>query len=381
MAKKLTKEEFVAKAKKVHGNKYLYYKVDYKNSHTDICIVCPEHRDFWQTPNNHLNGAGCPECAKRERGDSTRSNTAEFIIKARLIYGNKYDYSKVEYKSNKTKVCIICPEHGEFWETPKNHLVGYGCPKCKEESKALKIKRATEHFIALATIKHGGKYSYPNTVFNGWHSLIKIECPIHGEFEQIAGNHLYGRGCQKCGRIKAKHPKTPFSDFVARAKAIHGDKFDYSLAEQEYDGLDSKIPIICPKHDIFWQRANSHLEGIGCPWCKESKGEREVAKWLGVHQFKYEREYRITPTQVLFGRKTFIVDFYLPDHNTFIEFHGAQHYERQSNWQTEEVFAEQQDRDRRLREYCKQNNIRLIEIPYTMITEIDNILKRQLTLF
>lgn len=123
---RLTTEEFIERARKVHGNKYDYSKVEYKNAHIKVCIICPEHGEFWQTPNAHLYlKRECSKCMKNAKG-----TTDEFIERARKIHSNKYDYSKVKYINNQTKVCIICPEHGEFWQAPGSHLLGKGCPHC-----------------------------------------------------------------------------------------------------------------------------------------------------------------------------------------------------------------------------------------------------------
>ena len=130
MSKKTT-EEFIHEARKKHGNKYDYSKVVYLNNHTKICIICPKHGEFWQLPLNHLSGRGCPKCAHEGNGERCRSSKKEFIKKAREKHGDKYDYSKVEYVNCETKVCIICPQHGEFWQSPNSHLIGHGCPKCK----------------------------------------------------------------------------------------------------------------------------------------------------------------------------------------------------------------------------------------------------------
>ena len=136
MARKLTQEDFITKAKEVHGeNRYDYSKVDYINSATKVVIICSTHGEFLQDPNSHLKGRGCPHCANESAGASLKSNTKEFITKAKSIHNNKYDYSKTEYVNNKTKVVIICPEHGDFEQVPNNHLNGIGCPKCGLESK------------------------------------------------------------------------------------------------------------------------------------------------------------------------------------------------------------------------------------------------------
>ena len=124
---KITTNEIIAKAKLVHGDKYDYSKVDYVKDYIKVCIICPEHGEFWQRPHAHLQGQGCPKCKSKKQ----TCTTDEFIAKAKKIHGDKYDYSKVDYSNAHTKVCIICPNHGEFWQTPNNHLRGHGCPKCK----------------------------------------------------------------------------------------------------------------------------------------------------------------------------------------------------------------------------------------------------------
>ena len=111
--RKRTLGEFIYEARKVHGDKYDYSRVVYESSVKKVCIICPEHGEFWQTPMNHLLGRGCRKCGHLSR----RSNTDIFISKCKEIYGNRYDYSKVEYVHSKENVCIICPEHGEFWMT------------------------------------------------------------------------------------------------------------------------------------------------------------------------------------------------------------------------------------------------------------------------
>lgn len=124
--KNRTTEEFVREARLVHGDKYDYSKVVYANRTTKVCIVCPIHGEFWQIPADHLNGHGCSSCVGRKKYD-----VDEFIRRAILKHGDKYDYSKVVYVNNKTKVLIICKDcNTEFWITPNSHLRGSGCPSC-----------------------------------------------------------------------------------------------------------------------------------------------------------------------------------------------------------------------------------------------------------
>ena len=127
MARRLTQEEFIRGCTEIHKGKYDYSRVAYKNMRTKVTITCPIHGDFEQIADAHYRGKGCWLCYLNER----RLGRDEFIKRAREVHGNKYDYSKVEYVNNNSKVCIICPIHGEFWQIPNCHLAGQGCIRCR----------------------------------------------------------------------------------------------------------------------------------------------------------------------------------------------------------------------------------------------------------
>ena len=207
--KKKTTLEFIEDAKKVHGDKYDYSKVEYINNAKRVRIICPIHGEFWQTPKQHLMGHGCSKCCKT----GIKSNTEEFIKKAKKIHGDKYDYSKVEYVNNHTKVCIICPIHGEFWQTPNSHLNGNGCFDCSYIERGNKRSSSTEEFIEKARKIHGDKYDYSKVEYvNAW-TKVCIICPKHGEFWQTPHQHLSGYGCSKCKQSKLeKEIKKLFDD-------------------------------------------------------------------------------------------------------------------------------------------------------------------------
>ena len=285
--KQLTTEEFIRRAKEIHGDKYDYSKVEYVGSKTKVCIICTEHGEFWQTPNGHLNGKGCPICSGRNP-----LTTAEFIHKAKEVHGDKYDYSKVKYVNSYTKVCIICPEHGEFLMTPHCHLDGKGCSKCAMYKRG---KLTTEDFINKANEVHGDKYDYSKVKYTRRDSKVCIICPEHGEFWQKAANHLNGNGCPKCaGRNMTTE------EFIRKAKEIHGDKYDYSKVD--YVGSHLKVCIICPEHGEFWQSANKHLRGNGCAKCKgvyDTESFVEKAKEVHGDKYDYSKvEYKGTQTKV-----------------------------------------------------------------------------------
>ena len=248
---RMTTEEFIEKAKKVHGDKYDYSKVKYVNKDTKVTIICPTHGEFEQNPRSHLTGKGCPAC-----GGSRKVTTEEFIKKARKVHGDKYDYSKVDYVNNNTKVTIICPTHGEFEQKPSGHLTGRGCPYCSGKKKL-----TTEEFIEKARKVHGDKYDYSKVNYVDSNTKVTIICPTHGEFEQIPYLHYSGGGCPSCSGNK----KLTTEEFVERARIVHGDKYDYSKVK--YVDSNTKVTIICPTHGEFEQTPFAHLLGQGCPVC------------------------------------------------------------------------------------------------------------------
>ena len=311
---KATKEEFIKKATNIHGNKYDYSKVKYVNYKTRVCIICPEHGEFWQTPTKHLQGRGCEKCGCLKRDKKARKSLADFVEKAKFVHNDKYDYSKVEYSNNHTNVCIICPEHGEFWQTPKSHLSGRGCPKCNHSGR----KYTLHEFIEASNKKHNNKYDYSKVVYIDSKTKVCIICPEHGEFWQAPAEHLYGYGCYRCAR---ENSCLTTDEFIYKANKIHNGKYDYSNVK--YEKWLKKIPIICPKHGEFWQTPKKHLIGQGCPKCKSSHLELFTMNVLNEMGVKFKHQADKNDLDWL-GRQK--LDFFLPDHNVAIECQGEQHF-------------------------------------------------------
>ena len=188
--------------------------------------------------------------------------TEQFVKYCNKIHKNKYDYSLVVYEGCYIKVKIVCPVHGEFLQVPANHSTGIGCPKCANE-----IKRSTnQYFIKKCEEVHNHKYDYSLVNYIGYEYKVKIICPFHGEFLQLAKHHLGGHGCPKCAN---ENKILTNEKFIVKANLVHKGKYDYSLVN--YKKSNIKVTIICPKHGEFKQRAGSHLQGCGCPKCKPTK--------------------------------------------------------------------------------------------------------------
>lgn len=197
--KKLTTESFIKKAHLVHGDRYDYSKVNYVGAKTKVVIICKEHGEFEQEPTNHLMGSGCIKCAGIHK-----SNTVEFVTRAKLVHGNKYDYSKVNYSTTNEKVSIICSTHGEFKQTPYGHLSGLGCKKCGYKITADSTKISLSEFIERAVSVHNNAYDYSLVRYDTTKDKIKIRCNKHGVFEQECDSHLQGHGCPACGSQMSK---------------------------------------------------------------------------------------------------------------------------------------------------------------------------------
>lgn len=311
MARRLTQEEFIERANKIHDNKYNYSLVDYQNIFKKIKIVCPIHGMFEQLPNNHLLGYGCKECGIEER----RLTQEEFVKRSNKIHNNKYDYSLVDYVNCRTKVKIICKRCGKIFEmVPQDHLDNHGCSTC-------------EHIIGSSK----------------------------------------NRNCIGDKEL-----------FIKKARAVHGDKYDYFFVE--YVNRKTPVKIVCPEHGEFWQKPSSHTKGYGCSRCKQSLQERIVNKWLEDNKIinEYEKYYPdlkdILPLSY---------DFYLPDYNLLIECNGRQHYEPvQFNGKTIEEAKEdlklQRHHDWLKRKYARDNKINLLIINYKEIDDTCEILNKKL---
>ena len=172
--KRKTTEQFIIQAKKVHGDKYDYSKVEYKNQHTEVCVICPKHGEFWQRPKTHLRGRGCPQCGKEKLRTMNRQgqglnqkhikwNTQLFVEKCKEIFGEKkYDYSKTWYTKLTAHVTITCPKHGDFTILPASVLKKHmGCQKCHREEMNKLFRLKQEDFIERCQQCHGyGRYDY-----------------------------------------------------------------------------------------------------------------------------------------------------------------------------------------------------------------------------
>lgn len=198
----------------------------------------------------------------------------DFVRAAEAKHGDKFSYEKVDFINMQTPVVVGCPIHGDISVSPHQHIhTETGCSKCGE---SLRISRSvsrlvedktwtTDDYVAVCKSIHGDRYDYRKTVYTGYGKKVTIICKEHGEFTKHASAHIgkQRQGCPICSK-----PKT--EDFIIAAKAIHGDRYDYSKVDVNAK-IDGRLPIGCPVHGIVMVSKRVHLGGVGCPLCGKSQ--------------------------------------------------------------------------------------------------------------
>lgn len=240
-------------------------------------------------------------------------------------------------------------------------------------------KLSQVEFIKKAAKKHNNFYDYSLVNYINASTKIQIICPKHGAFEQQPSNHLFGQGCIKCmGDNVRKARKSTTEDFIKKSKQTHGEKYDYSLVN--YTVGKDKVIIICPTHGEFLQTPFAHSSPSmrqGCPFCKISKGEDEIEKYLIKNKIQYIREKKFNNCFNPKTNKKLPFDFFLPEYNMLIEYQGEQHYKKIGPYfEKNNGLKERQYRDQIKREFGKINNFLYIEISYKEFNNIKNILQQ-----
>lgn len=314
---------------------------------------------------------------------SKKLTTEEFIEKAKKKHGDLYDYSKVKYIKSNQKVIFICNRcHKEFLQLPNTHLVHGGCPECNyKEGMRNKIKRYAKRFIEKASILHNNKYDYSLVEYKNSKLPVTIICKKCGHvFKQLPNNHLHGEGCPNCfGNVPLTKEK-----FIQLAQKVHGCKYNYS--EIIYTNNRTPMKIKCNKcGKIFYQDSGNHLSGQGCPYCVVSKGEMKIGEFLDKYNIKYEQQKVFKECK---DKRALPFDFYLVDYNLCIEFNGKQHYKegfsfymsynKGNHVKAQEQFNKTKLHDQIRKNYCVQNNIKLLEIRYD--EDIEKVLTKVLGL-
>jgi len=271
--KKLTLTDFIMRARKIHGRKYIYTKVAYVNNSTKVIIICSKCKNtFEQVPNKHL--AGQNGCCFNTNIPMT---TQMFVNKAEELHGDKYNYAESAYTNSITKVKIICNNCGKCCiQLPLGHLKGHNCCRCYTRN----LTYTTEEFISASKKVHGSLYDYTTSIYTGSDKPINVRC-INCDtiFYPTPNNHIHSRsGCPDCYLLKRTYTK---DEFVSIAKSRYGNFFNYE--KTDYITTRIKITITCPIHGDFTMFPRAHIsQEYGCQKCKsEGVSGENSPHWKG----------------------------------------------------------------------------------------------------
>jgi very-short-patch-repair endonuclease len=344
---KFTNEEFIRRAREVHGNKYDYSLVEYTGMNNKV-IICLDGVQYEQSPNKHILAKRCPE------KNTPKKTTEEFLKEAKAIWGDKYDYSLTEYTGSLNKVKIILD--GIIYEQRASTHIN-PLKKCVEKEVTF------EAFLKRAKIKYGDKYDYSEVQYVNVTTPVKIKLGDK-EYYQTPFNHL---SFQPENISKARRMTT--KEFIEQSNLVHDNLYKYDKVE--YKKSQIKVVITCPNHGDFEQIPMSHLAGHGCRNCNESKGEKAIAKFLTKNNIHFERQYKFKDCRNIYELP---FDFYIPSMRTVIEYDGEQHFKPLPFFGGEEAFNTLKINDAIKTEYCEDNMINIVRISYEQYNDIAQIL-------
>ena len=246
-----SQDKFIEELITIHGDKYTYDNVKYVSDANKVSVTCPVHGDFLMRPNDLLKGVNCPKCRNKPLGF--------WINKFRSVHGDFYSYDKIPYILARSNITVTCPIHGDFEILPSNHINGSGCPECH----TIHNKGTLESFILKANIVHNNRYTYDNVIYINSITHVDITCPIHGDFKQVPGSHLFGHGCPKCfGKISK--PEFEITEFL---KSL-GLQDSQILMSSSPDFMEGKQQL-----DIYLPEFNFAIEFNGSRWHSENIGK------------------------------------------------------------------------------------------------------------
>lgn len=422
MGKKITTEDFLKKIKEKFPNETDdLSKVKYFSSKDKITIICPKHGEYYMQANNYLNGQRCPKCKYEkfsERMKKYKTNE-DFIKDVKMVHGDKYDLSKVDYVNNRKNI-LIGYKNKWYYISPNNLLKGHEPKEIAMKESGLKKRMTTEEFIEKAKKVHGDRYDYSKSVYVDSHTPLCIILheidPVtdkeYGEFWQTPNHHLHGYGHPKLsGRGYSKeeiiyffnkihnnkydyskivYPSTDKQtiicpihgeflqslykhrrgegcpkcggtlkktneEFIQELKDIYHDKYD--LSKINYTNSDTKVTLICSKHGEYDYLPSQLLRGSGCKFCKCSISENKIEQLLYKNEIDFIPQCNCLKLKWL-GKQS--LDFFLPKYNIGIECQGCQHFRPIKAFRGNETFMEVLRRDEEKRQKCKENGLRLI---------------------
>jgi serine protease inhibitor ecotin len=413
---------FIEQARKIWGNRYDYSESEYINGKKPIVIYCPKHDHHFKVgmAQNHLmkhNATGCPVCAAEKRygceyGTDWRkylklcakSNRVGKIENCRLDSEEaarrkaerdrqreeaarrkaERDRQRKEAKAQRWQAYQVRLQQQKEETRRRHEAERTARQQAREQRERQRIQDLQDRVRREGPLTQGDGYIYKGVEqVTSTQSTVMVHCPNPDHDWHPMRVDLILQGC-KCRECAGRHQplKQRYSDFIRRSKKKYKNLFDYSRVPSQYVNNDTPVEIRCLQHNYWFSvTPDTHLRKYGgCPICGLSKGELTIFLWLRDHHIRFEKEPIWHHHNERCLRGYLRPDFWLPDYSLAIEYNGEQHYrevayfKKRTGW----TLADQQERDKTLRQLCHENNIQLLEIPYTEFDNISEILAKTL---
>lgn len=363
----MEKAVFVGLAVEKYGELFDYRHLPETIKRKPEIIICRIHGKIKMIPRDHLRTKyGCPRCASNKAGKSNEITNKHYIELAKIKFDGKFDYSKVDYTIDPhMKVIVGCPVHGDIQVKTRCHYQSMmGCFICGriENVEARRRYRDLDDVVPKLRKMYGDAFEYLE--YNKVKGDITYRCPKHGTIRQRLSSHLGGRGCQHCRYDKNRI--TP-DIFLARAKLVHPEGYEYNL--NELVSVNHKVTIIHKCGHVYKGRVSNHLSGQGCMRCKSSFGEGRIGKFLEFANVKYVSQFKLNGYRYRY-------DFYLPQLNLLIEYDGEQHFRPVDYFGGRKAFKRLVKNDMIKSRLAKDYGYGLLRISYKCFERIELILSR-----
>lgn len=349
MPKRLSYEEI---KKRIENEGYILLSTEYKNSTSKLKMICPNKHEWNGTWRDFRDGCRCPKCSRKNINKKYDFNFVNDYFKS---FG--YTLLSKEYNSCDEYLEVMCPNSHKYKTTFSNFKNGSRCKECYGNKKY-----SFEDIAEIIKAKNYKIISNKEDYINS-HSEITLKCTKGHIYTTKFYVFNQGHECPYCTERKVNFNMVKYNI----------EKEGYILLSKEYKNNSEKLEIKCPNNHIYNMSYNNFQGGCRCPICNSSNGEQRISYILNNLGITYKIQYRFSNCKG--DNKTLPFDFYIEDKNILIEYDGIQHFEPIDFFGGKEGFEKQQKYDNIKNQYCKDNNIKLIRIPYFEFSNIEKLLK------